>query len=87
MGPDDPRECIALLEGKLTPAFVERVVRELLLQRKDGGSGVGVVALVMYLVSDLARRYADIMWIYHRLKPAIRAAVEESSSLTFLEGG
>lgn len=87
MGSDDPRECIALLEGKLTPAFVERVVRELLQQRTDGGRGVGALRVVMHLVSDLTQRHADIMPIFHRLKPALVAAVEQSPSLSFLEGG
>jgi hypothetical protein len=87
MGSDDLEQCMALLEGDLTPLYVERVVRELLQQRKDGGSGVGAIRVVMHLVHDLTHRDADLMPIYYRLKPALRAAVEQSPSLWFLEGG
>jgi hypothetical protein len=87
MDSSDLEQHIALLESELTPIFVERVVRELLQQRMDGGSGVGAIRVVMHLVSDLTQRYAEIMPIYHRLKPALRAAVEQSPSLRFLEGG
>jgi hypothetical protein len=87
MGSDDPRECIAVLEGKLTPTFVERVVRELLQQRTDGGRGVGALRVVTHLVSDVTQRHADIMPMFHRLKPALVAAVEQIPSLSFLEGG
>jgi len=87
MGSDDLEQCMALLEGDLTPLYVERVVRELLQQRKDGGSGVGAIRVVMHLASGLIQRDADLMPIYYRLKPALRAAVEQSPSLWFLEGG
>jgi len=87
MGSDDLEQCMALLEGDLTPLYVERVVRELLQQRKDGGSGVGAFRVVMHLASGLIQRDADLMPIYYRLKPALRAAVEQSPSLWFLEGG
>jgi len=87
MGSDDLEQCMALLEGDLTPLYVERVVHELLQQRKDGGSGVGAFRVVVHLVRDLALRDADLMPIYYRLKPALRAAVEQSLFLWFLEGG
>jgi hypothetical protein len=87
MDSGDLEDRMALLEGELTPAFVERVVRELLQQRKDGGSGVGAIRVVMHVASDLIQRDADIMPIYYRLKPTLRAAVAQSSALWFLEGG
>jgi hypothetical protein len=87
MDSSDLEQRIGLLESELTPAFVERVVHELLQQRKDGGSGVGAIRVVMHLVRDLAVRDADLMPIYYRLKPALRAAVEQSPALWFLEGG
>jgi len=87
MGSDDLEQCMALLEGDLTPLYVERVVHELLQQRKDGGSGVGAFRVVVHLVRDLALRDADLMPIYYRLKPALRAVVEQSPFLWFLEGG
>jgi len=87
MGSDNLEQCISLLEGELTPALVERVVRGLLQQRTDGASGVGAVTLVMHLAGDFTQRYADIMWIYQRLRPALLAAVEQNPSLQFIEGG
>lgn len=87
MGSDDLEQHIVSLEKELTPIFVERIVRELLQQRKDGGSGVGAIRVVMHLVRDLTQRDADLMPIYHRLKPALLAAMEQSPSLWFLEGG
>ena len=87
MAPDDLEQSMASLEGKLTPTFVERAVRELLRQRQDGGSGVGVVTLVMHLAGDLTQRHADVTWMCDRLKPALRAALERNSSLKYVEGG
>ncbi len=87
MSSEELEPSIALLASKLTSAFVENVVRELLQQRQDRGSGVAAVTLVMHLVGDLTRRYTDIMSIYQRLRPALRTAVEQSASLQFLEGG
>jgi hypothetical protein len=87
VGSGDLEDSMVLLEGKLTPAFVERVVHELLQQRKDGGSGVGAIRVVMHVASGLIQRNADIMPTYYRLKPALRAAVEQSPGLWFLEGG
>ena len=84
---DDLERRIALLERELTPALVERVVRELLQRRTDGGSGVGALRVILHLLRDLALRDAEIMPVYHRLQPALRAAVEQSPSLWFLEGG
>lgn len=81
------RQHVESLEPRLTPAFVERVVRELLEQRQDGGSGVGTVSLVKHLTGDLARRSEEIVWAYQRLKPALHAAVEQIPSLRFLDGG
>jgi len=87
MGLTELKQHIESLEPRLTPTFVERIVRELLLERKDGGSGVGAISLVKHLMGDLAQRSEEILWAYHRLKPALRAAVEQTSSLRFLEGG
>ena len=84
---EERRQHVASLEGKLTPTFVEHAVRELLLQRKDGGSGVGAISLVRHLAGDLAQRGEEIAWAYHRLKPVLLGAVEQISSLRFLEGG
>ena len=87
MASDDLEHSMALLEGKLTPALVARVVRPLLRQRHDSGSGVGAVTLVMHLAGDLTQRHADISRMYGRLKPALRSAVERSLSLKFVDGG
>lgn len=87
MDSSDLEQRIALLERELTPALVERVVRELLQRRTDGGSGVGALRVVLHLLRAHAMRDAEIMPIYHRLGPALRAAVEQSPSLQFLEGG
>ncbi len=87
MASDELEQCITLLEGQLTPALVERVAWQLLRQRQDGGSGVGAVTLVMRLAGDLTQPPADMLQVYGRLKPALRAAVESSPSLKFVDGG
>ena len=76
----------ASLASELTPAFVERTVHELLLQRKDGRRGVDALGLVVYLLGDLVQRSAEIVWAYARLKPALLGAVEQIPTLRFLDG-
>ena len=78
---------IASIEARLTPAFIEHIVHELLLQRHDGGSGVGAISLIKHLAGDLVQSAEEIAWAYQRLKPALMAAVEHIPSLRFLEGG
>jgi hypothetical protein len=79
------RQRIASLKSDMTPAFVERIVREL-LQGKDARRGVDALGMVMSLLGDAPRCGDEINWAYARLKPALVAAVGQIPSLRFLDG-
>ena len=77
---------VEALQSRLTPDFVRDQVDELLRQGEDIGGGINAIRLIKHLVGDLARRDVEINWAYNRLKPALRAALEEIPSLYFFEG-
>lgn len=76
----------ALLQGELTPALLERTVRELLRQGAGQAQGVGALRMVVHLLGEPALRGQEIAWAYARLKPALIAVVEQIPSLRFLDG-
>ena len=83
---EEVKQLVASIETRLTPAFVERAVREL-QQQRGKSRGVGALPLVLHLLDDLAQRSEEIAWAYARLKPALMAAMEQIPSLRFLDGG
>jgi hypothetical protein len=77
---------VASLKGRITPEFVRAEVEALLGEGQDIGGGINAVRLIQRWASDLARSDARLMWAYDRLKPQLRAALEEVPSLHFFEG-
>lgn len=77
---------VQALHARLTPAFVEAEVRELLCQGEDVGGGVNAFRLVAHWLGALAKGDPDVMWAYERLKPALRDALEQIPSLYYLYG-
>lgn len=82
----DPRQRVASLESELTPAFVERIVHEL-LRGKEESRGVDALGMVIHLLGDVVLSGAEIDWAYARLKPVLLGAVDQIPSLRFLDGG
>ena len=74
------------LQRRLTPEFVEAQVRTLLRQGEDVGGGVNAFRLVKHLLGAPLCRDAQVTWAYTRLKPALRAALDQLSALYFFEG-
>ena len=72
---------------KLTPAFLEEAVSNLIRQEgEDVGGGVNAVRLVKHLLGDPQLRDVEAVWVYDRLKPAFRTAFEEIPHLHYFEG-
>ncbi len=80
------RQQIEALNRQLTPAFVEGAVRALLRQGEDVGGGVNAFRLVKHLLGNPSLRDAEVTWAYERIKPALRSALEQVSSLYYFEG-
>jgi hypothetical protein len=80
------RERVASLQQELAPDSVEAVVRTLLRQGEDVGGGVNAMRLVRYWLGGVARNDAELSWAYMRLKPALRAALEDVPDLYYFEG-
>ena len=74
------------LQLRLAPRFVEGQVRELLRQGEDVGGGVNAFRLIQHLLGAQAENDAQVRWAYERLKPALRAALEQIPSLYYFEG-
>lgn len=72
---------------KLTPAFLDEAVSNLIRQQgEDVGGGVNAVRLVKHLLGDPQLRDVEAVWAYDRLKPAFRTAFEEIPYLHYFEG-
>ena len=78
---------VGSLQLRLAPRFVESQVRELLRQGEDVGGGVNAFRLIQHLLGAKAENDAQVRWAYERLKPALRAALEQIPSLYYFEGG
>ncbi len=74
------------LRSRLTPAFVEAQVRELLRQGEDVGGGINAFRLIVHWLGALAKDDAQVRWAYERLKPALGAALEQVPPLYYFEG-
>ena len=79
-------EAVESLRSRVTPAFVEAQVRELLRQGEDVGGGVNAFRLIKHLLGGAASTDAQVTWAYAQLKPALSAALEEIPSLYYFEG-
>ncbi|MFL7795161.1 MAG: hypothetical protein AB8I69_23680 [Anaerolineae bacterium] len=77
---------VGALLPKLTPSFVEDAVRALLRQGEDVGGGINAIRLVKHLLENPALRDVEAVWAYDRLKPSLRAALEQVPSLYYFEG-
>ena len=80
------REQVEALTSRLTPAFVEEAVRQLLRQGEDVGGGINMHRLVKHLLNAPQMRDVEVVWAYDRLKPALRAALAQIPSLYLFEG-
>ncbi len=80
------RQQIEELQLRLTPAFVEEAVSALLRQGEDIGGGINAIRLVKNLLGHPQMGDVEVTWAYDRLKPALRAALEQIPSLYFFEG-
>jgi len=74
------------LQRRLTPEFVEAQVQTLLRQGEDVGGGVNAFRLVKHLLGVPVRKEAQVTWAYTRLKPTLRAALDQLPALYFFEG-
>jgi hypothetical protein len=74
------------LRSALKPAYVQAQVQELLRQGEDVGGGVNAFRLMKHLLGEAAASDEQVMWAYERLKPALRAALEQVPSLYYFEG-
>jgi hypothetical protein len=74
------------LRDRLTPAYVQAQVSELLRQGEDVGGGVNAFRLVRHLLGEGAERDEQVTWAYERLKPALGTALEQVPSLYYFEG-
>ena len=84
---NDPlKRAVESLQSRLTPGFVEARVRELLRQGQDVGGGINATRLIRHLVGDPAQGDVEVAWAYDRLRPGLRAALEQIPSLYYLEG-
>ena len=86
MGFEDLRNRVASLQAALTPAYVEGEVRTLLREGEDVGGGVNAMRLIRRWLGDVAGNDAQLTWGYMRLKPALRAALEDVPALYYFEG-
>lgn len=82
----DLREQVEALKPRLTPAFVEGAVRELLRQGEDVGGGVNMHRLIKHLLGAPQMRDVEVVWAYDHLKPALRTALAQIPSLYYFEG-
>ena len=82
----DLREQVETLKSRLTPAFVEGAVRELLRQDEDVGGGINMHRLIKHLLGAPQMRDVEVVWAYDYLKPALRTALAQIPSLYFFEG-
>ncbi len=82
----DLREQVEALKSRLTPAFVEQAVRELLRQGEDVGGGINMHRLVKHLLGAPQLRDIEVVWAYDHLRPALRAALAQIPSLYYFEG-
>lgn len=82
----DLREQIEALKPRLTPAFLEETVRELLCQGEDVGGGINMHRLIKHLLGAPQLRDIEVVWAYDHLKPALRAALAQIPSLYLFEG-
>ena len=86
MGFEDLRSRVASLQAALTPDYVEGEVRALLREGEDVGGGVNAMRLIQRWLGEVARDDAQLTWAYMRLKPALRAALEDVPALYYFEG-
>ena len=86
MGVGQLEQVVESLRGKLTPAYVEAQVRELLHQGEDVGGGVNAFRLMQHLLGAAVESDDQVTWAYERLKPTLGAALEEVPSLYYFEG-
>lgn len=82
----DLRAQVEALKSRLTPAFVEEAVRELLRQGEDVGGGVNLHRLVKHLLGTPQMRDVEVVWAYDHLKPTLRRALAQIPSLYYFEG-
>ncbi len=78
---------VEALNHQLTPAFVEDAFRTLMREGEDVGGGVNAHRLVKHLLGNPQLRDVEATWAYDRLKPALRSAFKQISSLYYSEGG
>ena len=83
---DDLRVKVTSLQAALTPAYVASEVRALLREGEDVGGGVNAMRLIRRWLGDVAADEAQLTWGYMRLKPALRAALEDVPELYYFEG-
>jgi hypothetical protein len=86
MGESDLEGAVEALRARLTPAYVEAQVGELLRQGEDVGGGVNAFRLMRHLLGRSAAGDDQVLWAYERLKPALGAALEQVPSLYYFEG-
>jgi hypothetical protein len=86
MGENQLERTVESLQARLTPAYVEAQVGELLRQGEDVGGGVNAFRLMRHLLGTSASGDEQVMWAYERLKPALGAALEQVPSLYYFEG-
>jgi hypothetical protein len=79
-------QAVEALRPRLTPGYVQGQVDELLRQGEDVGGGVNAFRLMRHLLGTSAGSEAQITWAYERLKPALRAALEQVPALYYFEG-
>lgn len=77
---------VEALRDELTPAHVQTLVRELLRQGEDVGGGVNAFRLMRHLLGEAVGGDEQVTWAYERLKPALRAALEQVPTLYYFEG-
>ena len=76
MEPKTLEHKVVSLQPRLSPAFVEGQVRELLRQGEDIGGGINAFRLTRHLLGDPRASDEQVTWAYERLKPALGAALE-----------
>jgi hypothetical protein len=86
MGVSELEQAVELLRYKLTPAYVEAQVGELLRQGEDVGGGINAFRLMRHLLGEAAGSDEQVTWAYERLKPALGAALEQVPALYYFEG-
>ena len=76
---------VASIRCRLTPAYVQAEVQDLLRRGQDVGGGVNVARLIRRWIGERATD-VEVTRVYAQLKSALAEALDAIPSLVFFEG-